>query len=156
MTRHPTPDELSRAAAGLDLEPAVRSHLVDCVACRAETRRLEPLLDARRREMWTDEPDWDEQHRQIMSRLPSTAATAAARQGRWRRPLLAAAALVAMGVGLAVLVPDRRLEPPGADVAVEEILGEMDDLLADDSIPGFEIIDPEGAQLEAYFDNGAS
>ncbi|MCU0305911.1 MAG: hypothetical protein MUC56_17800 [Thermoanaerobaculales bacterium] len=156
MTSHPTPDQLSRAAAGLELEPALSAHLADCVACRAETRRLDPLIDARRRETLSDEPDWDEQHRRIMGRLPSTASIAAVRRGRWRRPLLAAAALLTIGVGIAVLVPDRGADPRPTEVAVEEILGEMNELLADDSIPGFEIIDPEAAQLETYFDDGAS
>jgi len=48
------------------------------------------------------------------------------------------------------------VEPPAGEPSVEEILAEMDELLSDNSIPGFEIIDPELDDLKTFFDNGAS
>ena len=72
------------------------------------------------------------------------------------RPVLAVAAVMVMAVGIGVLRWDRPVEPPVDEVAVDEILAEMDELLSDDSIPGFEIIDPETDDLASYFDNGAS
>jgi hypothetical protein len=70
--------------------------------------------------------------------------------------MLAAAAALVVAVGLGVLRPDGTSQPAADELAVEEILAEMDELLSDDGIPGFEIIDPESNDLETYFDNGAS
>jgi hypothetical protein len=61
-----------------------------------------------------------------------------------------------MAVGLGVLRSGGPVEPPAGEASVEEILAEMDELLADDSIPGFEIIDPETNDLASVFGNGAS
>ena len=55
-----------------------------------------------------------------------------------------------------VLLPGGAVDPVGDELAVEEILAEMDALLADDSIPGFEVIDPWVGELETDIENGAS
>ena len=42
----------------------------------------------------------------------------------------------------------------GSELPVEQILAEVDAMLADDSIPGFELIDP--GLDDAIYENGAS
>lgn len=156
MTSHMTSDEISAALAGLELEAGVRNHLAGCVACRAEVAELERLIDSRRTEMHADEPDWGIQARQIMDRLPATGAENGRGRLLWLRPVLALAAVLVMAVGLGILRSDGPVDPPANDPTVEEILAEMDELLSDKSIPGFEIIDPETDDLATFFDNGAS
>jgi len=91
-----------------------------------------------------------------MARLPSPARSVDRWRSRWLRPVLAVAAALVVAVGLGWLRSSGPADPVAATPSVEEILAEMDELLADDSIPGFEIIDPEENDLEGYFDNGAS
>jgi anti-sigma factor RsiW len=149
-----TSEEIAAAVADLELETGAREHLEGCVACRAEVAEIEQLIDARRRELLADEPDWGVQAMQIMDRLP--AAAAGGQRSSWLRPALALAAVLVMAVGLGFLLSDGPVETPPVEPTVEEILAEMDELLSDDSIPGFEIIDPETDDLAAFFDNGAS
>jgi len=154
-----TSEEISAAVAGLDLEPAARTHLDDCVACRAAVADLEQLIDTRRAEMRAAEPDWGVQTQQIMDRLPATGARNRRGPSPWMRPVLALAAVLVMGVGLGILRSNGPVERPVAEPTVEEILAEMDELLSDDSIPGFEIIDPwiDDRAMELGFNtNGAS
>ncbi len=156
MTTHLTSEEIATAVAGLELEPPVREHLESCVVCRTEAADLERLITARGEEMLADEPEWDAQAAQIMDRLPAVSETDLQRRLKWLRPILAVAAVLVMVVGIGILRPSRQVEPPVSEPSVEEILAEMDELLSDDSIPGFEIIDPEMDDLETFFDNGAS
>jgi len=156
MKNHLNPEEIAAAVAGLELELPVREHLESCVVCRTEAADLERLITVRGEEMLADEPDWDAQATQIMDRLPVVSGADLQRRLKWLRPILAVAAVLVMAVGLGILRPDRQAEPPVEEPSVEEILAEMDELLSDDSIPGFEIIDPEMDELEAFFDNGAS
>ena len=156
MTTHLKPDQIDAAMAGLEIDPEVQAHLDSCVQCRTEVAEFGRLIDARRAELAADEPDWALQTQQIMGRLPFEAAASRRARPGWMRPVLAVAATVIIAVGIGVLRWDRKVEPPAAEVAVDEILAEMDELLSDDSIPGFEIIDPETDDLESYFDNGAS
>ena len=74
------------------------------------------------------------------------------------RPLLAAAAVLLMVIGLRVLwVPGTPVEPQAnGEIAVEEILAEVDAVLANDDLPGFESIDPGVSDLESILENGAS
>lgn len=156
MTTHLKPDQIDAAIAGLEIEPEVQTHLDTCVRCRTEVAEFGRLIESRRGELAADEPDWALQIQEIMGRLPiETAASRRARPG-WMRPVLAVAATLIVAVGIGVVRWERPAQPPAAEVAVDEILAEMDELLADDSIPGFEIIDPETDDLESYFDNGAS
>jgi hypothetical protein len=142
MKSHMTSEEISAAVAGLDLEPDARQHFESCVACRAAAADLEQLLDARRAELHAAEPDWGVQAQQIMARLPATAAGSSRRPSPWMRPVLALAAILVVAVGLAILRSNGPVERPVVEPTVEEILAEMDELLSDDGIPGFEIIDP--------------
>lgn len=156
MKTHLTSDEISAAVAGLELETPVGEHFAGCVVCRAKAADLERLIDARRAELHADEPDWGLQTRQIVDRLPAAGAGNARQRSLWLRPVLAIAAVLVMAVGIGALLPRSPAAPPVEDVAVEEILAEMDELLSGDSIPGFEIIDPELDDLETFFENGAS
>ncbi len=142
MTSHLTSEKISAAVAGLELEAGAREHLERCVVCRAEAAELEQLIDSRREDLLVDEPDWEVQAQQIMDRVPAAAAGEGRQRLLWLRPVLALAAVLVMAVGLGILRSDGPVETPAAEPTVEEILAEMDELLSNDSIPGFEIIDP--------------
>ncbi len=156
MSKHLSSEEIAAVVAGLEIEVPSTEHLESCVACRAEAADLEDLISVRREEMLGHAPDWDNQMRRVMDRLPAHPGADLRRRPRWLRPVLAVAAALIVAVGIGLLRPDRPVAPPVGEPSVEEILAEMDELLADDSIPGFEIIDPEIDDLETYFDNGAS
>ncbi len=156
MTIHLRPEEIEAAIAGLEIDDEARKHLESCVLCHAEAAEFEELMEVRRAEMAEEEPDWEAAKAEVMARLPGEGGTVSTRGSRWSRPVLALAAALVMAVGIGALLPRGPAAPPVDDVAVEEILAEMDELLSDDSIPGFEIIDPEMNDLETYFDNGAS
>lgn len=156
MNTHLRPEEIEAVIAGFEIEEDRRMHLEECVVCRAEAARLTDLIATRREEMLEAEPDWDASAAAVMDRLPAGDTSVETRRSRWLRPLMAAAAAIVVAVGLGVLRPDGTGPPVGDELAVEEILAEMDELLSDDGIPGFEIIDPESSDLETYFDNGAS
>ena len=156
MKDHLTSEEIAAAIAGLELEPSSSEHFESCVVCRAEAADLEQLIGARREEMLAGEPDWEAQASQIMDRLPTDPGAVQRQRPRWLRPVLAVAAVVVLAVGLGILRPDESVEQPIDEPTVEEILAEMDELLSNDSIPGFEIIDPETNDLETFFNNGAS
>jgi hypothetical protein len=156
MTNHLRPEDIEAAIAGLEIDDEAREHLESCVLCRTQVTELGDLIEARRAEMAAGEPDWELQAEEIMARLPVESRAGQGRRPGWMRPVLAVAAVVVMAVGIGVLRWDGPVEPPTDEVAVDEILAEMDELLSDDTIPGFEIIDPEMSDLESYFDNGAS
>jgi anti-sigma factor RsiW len=156
MKIHLKPEEIAAAVAGLVIDDEAQAHLESCVVCRAEVADFDELVDARRRGLLTEEPDWEAQAERIMARLPAGTGTQRRRHFRWFRPALAVAATVVLAVGVGILRPDRPVAPPAGQLSVEEILAEVDELLSDESIPGFEIIDPEIDDLENYFDNGAS
>jgi hypothetical protein len=142
MKSHLTSEEISAAVAGLEIDAPARDHLEGCVVCRAEGADLERRIAIRRRELRAEAPDWDVQTRQIMDRLPAAAGKDARRHRRWLRPVLALAAVLVLAVGLGILRSGGSAGPPAPEPSVEDILAEMDELLSDDSIPGFEIIDP--------------
>lgn len=156
MKRHLDSEEIAAVVAGLDLDRAARDHLESCVVCRAEAADLERLIGARRDQMRAGEPDWAISAARIMGRLPAEPGDDRRLRSRWLRPVLALAAVLVLAVGLGILRPDGAVDSPAGEPSVEEILAEMDELLSDDSIPGFEIIDPEMDDLETYFRNGAS
>ena len=74
----------------------------------------------------------------------------------WTRPLLAVAAVLVAAIGLRALWAPAPVVDPGvvSELPVEQILAEVDAMLADDSIPGLELLD-QGMD-EAIFDNGTS
>jgi hypothetical protein len=69
-----------------------------------------------------------------------------------------AAAAALLVVAAVVLLRPRPVEVAsnGTELAVEDILAEVDELLADDSIPGFEVIDPGVDEIESFATEGAS
>ena len=155
--RHLDNHQLATAIAGLELEAGVEEHLTSCMSCRRQVQETRELI-ARRRELLADnEPDWQRQRHEILLRLPAISAPRRKRSSRWLRPMLAAAAILLVVVGLGLM---RRHAPNGGqkapEVAVEQILADVDAVLDDDTIPGFESIDPGLANLEKMYTNGAS
>jgi anti-sigma factor RsiW len=157
MTQHLEDHEVDAAVAGLGLDKAARDHLDHCIECRRKVAAIEELIDARRGEMTGQEPDWEAQREAVLDRLPHAAPSAPVPRRGWWRPALAVAAVTVMAVGVGLLSP-RGVELPSdlSDAAVEEILAEVEAVLADDSIPGFELIDPGYDDLESYLTNGTS
>ncbi len=155
--RHLDNDELAAAIAGLELEAGVAEHLASCLSCRRQVEETRALFERRRQLLAEDEPDWQRQRREILRRLPTAAVVPIRRTARWLRPALAAAAVVLVVLGLGLL---RRGAPHGGEkapeIAVEQILADVDAVLDDDAIPGFESIDPGMANLEKMYANRAS
>ena len=156
MMKHLTTEEIAAVIAGLEIGDEQRRHLSSCVTCRAEAAGFDGLVEARRRDLAATEPDWEASAAAVMDRLPSPNRGGTVRRPRWLRPALAAAAALIVAIGIGVLRPGGTVAPVGDEVAVEEILAEMDELLGDDGIPGFEAIDPWSEDLAAFNDNGAS
>jgi len=146
--------EITAAVSGLELETVAEEHLASCLSCRRQVSSMRGLLGARRQSLEAEGPDWQRQRQEILLRLPS-APTAGSYRRQWIRPWLAVAAILVAAIGLRMV-----WTPPPADRAtspelpVEQILAEVDAILADDSIPGFEIIEP--GLDDAVFENGAS
>jgi len=155
--RHLDNHQLAAAIAGLELEAGVEEHLTSCMSCRSQVHETRELIARRRQLLSEDEPDWQYQRREILLRLPTISATRRKRSSRWLRPVLAAAAILLVVVGLGLM---RRNAPHGGqeapEVAIEQILSDVDAVLDDDTIPGFESIDPGLANLEKMYTNGAS
>jgi len=153
MKGHLDDHEIAAAVAGLPLDEPATEHLAGCLSCNRQVTALQRLTIERRRQMADEAPDWQTQQEQILSRLGDSPAPRSAR--RWMRPALAAAAVVAIAVGVGLLQQPNGVGP-SQEIAVEEILAEADALLEDDSIPGFEIIDPRIEDPQAYVGNGVS
>ena len=156
MSTHLKEHEITSAVAGLELEPAAEEHFSGCLSCRKRVASMRELIGAHRQRIEAEAPDWERQRQEILLRLPS-ALTAGTEQRRWwTRPLLAVAAVLVAAIGLKALwMPPPPSDPTaGLELPVEQILAEVDAMLADDSIPGFELIDP--GLDDAIFENGAS
>ena len=157
MTTHLTDDEVTAAVAGLVGSQEAAEHLSSCVRCRQEVAEMQRLIIDRRRGMEAEFPDWQRQRRDVMARLGDQSTVRRAPARRWLRPFLAAAAALVVAVGVSLLMPHGATTPPAADdLAVEQILAEVDAVLADDSLPGFESIDLGVDDPESYFENGES
>lgn len=158
MTRHLDDQEIAAAVAGLELAPERAQHLGSCLDCNRQVAALARLIDERRAEMAADEPDWEMSLAAVLGRLErSTGGSTTPERTRWWRPLAAAAATVLVAVAVILLSPgERGRVPERSELPVEEILAEVDAVLDDDSIPGFEAIDPGLDTLEGYAANGAS
>jgi hypothetical protein len=144
MKHHLEEHEMTAAVAGLELDAAAEKHLGSCLSCRQRASAMRDLIDARRQDLEADAPDWERQRQEVLLRLPSVPAAQSARRRFWARPLLAVAAVLVAAIGLRALW----MPAPPVDLAVdselpvEQILAEVDAVLADDSIPGLELIDP--------------
>ena len=117
---------------------------------------MRDVIDARLEDLEAETPDWERQRQEIMLQLPSMPATQPKRRHLWTRPLLAVAAVLVAAIGLRALWMPAPVADPGVttELPVEQILAEVDAMLADDSIPGFELID-QGMD-DAIFENGTS
>lgn len=158
MNTHLDEQHITAAIAGLELEPGVREHLATCLSCRQQVAAFTDLIDARGEQMAAEMPDWDRQRAEILLRLPAIPAGRSAKSRRWLRPLIAAAAVVIVVVGLELLWSPTPTGDPVVEleVPIEQILADVDAVLSDDSLPGFESIDPGFDDLESIFGNGAS
>jgi len=158
MTRHLDDHEIAAAVAELELTPECEDHLASCLDCRRQLTAMEQLIGQRRRQLAAGEPDWEAARRAVLDRIDHpVVASGRSRRVRWWRPLAAAAAAVAVAVVVGLLAPGGAERDPGrTELAVDEILAEVDAVLEDDSIPGFEVIDPGLDTLEGYVANGTS
>ena len=156
MKIHLDEHEFTAAVAGLELEKTAKEHLGSCLSCRRQVSAMRDVIDARRADLAAEGPIWERQRHEIMMRLPSTPTVQRLRRV-WTRPLLAVAAVLLVVIGLRALwKPAPDVVDPGvaSELPVEQILDEVDAMLADDSIPGFEVID-QGMD-DAIFENGTS
>ena len=158
MNTHLEDHQITAAVAGLEIDPGAEQHLASCLSCRQRVAAMEELIDGRRRELVAEAPDWERQRQEILLQLPEPHAAERFRRKRWVRPLLAAAAVLLMAIGVRVLwVPGTPVVPAvDGEIAVEDILAEVDAVLADEYLPGFESIDPGVSDPESIFENGAS
>ena len=156
MKTHLEEHEITAAVAGLELEATAEEHLGSCVSCRQQVSAMRAVIDARRRDLEDEAPDWERQRQEIILRLPLAPTTQLKRRRVWTRPLLAIAAVLVAAIGLKALWAPAPTVDPGvvSELPVEQILAEVDAMLADDSIPGFELID-QGMD-DVIFENGAS
>ena len=157
MNTHLTDDDFAAVVAGLEASSKAAEHLSSCVSCRQEVAELQRLVADRLRGMEAEAPDWQSQRQEVMARLADRSTHRRAPAHRWLRPLLAVAAAVVVAVGLVLLMPHgTATSPPPEDLDVEQILAEVDAVLADDSLPGFEPIDLGFEDPEIYVENGTS
>lgn len=155
--KHLDDEQTATAVAGLELDRDGRDHLSSCVDCRRKVEAMRDLIEARRLLMEGDEPDWSAQRDAVLMRLRSEPTRSGARRRSWWRPAMAAAAALAVVAVVGLIGPrSTEIASNGQELPVAEILAEMDALLADDSIPGFEIIDPGVDGLEGVLANGSS
>ena len=156
MKTHLEEHEITAAVASVELEPATGEHLGSCVSCRRRVSEMQDVFEARRASLAAEAPDWERQRQEIMLQLPSTPMAQPRRRRVWTGPLLTVAAVLVAAISLRALWTPAPVADPGftAEMPVEQILAEVDAMLADDSIPGFEVID-QGMD-DAIFENGAS
>ena len=157
MNTHGSDDDFAAVVAGLDVESGVREHLASCVSCRQQVAELQAFVADRRGAMEAEAPDWQLQHRRVMTRLGAGGDGAVSARRRWLRPVLAGAATFVAAVGIRLsMAPHEAAPPVSEDLAVEEILAEVDAVLADDSLPGFESIDFGVDDPAKLIENGTS
>ena len=160
MNRHLNDEDLAAAVAGIEVGADVTDHLASCLHCRASVTEMRDLLASRRAQLVSPEPDWQVQQEQILERVAEVGARPPGAPRRWRAAVLAAAAAVLLAVGIASLTPspERSLGAGAHDLQVEQVLAEVDALLADEAIPGLWPADPlsDTEELEALFSNPAS
>ncbi len=158
MSTHLDEEQITAAVAGLDLELETQEHLTGCLSCRQRVAAFEDLVASRGKQMAAETPDWDRQRAEILLRLPADPASRPVRTRRWLQPLIAAAAVAIVVVGLDLVWSPSPTGDPVVEleVPIEQILADVDAVLSDDSLPGFEPIDPGVDDLESIFENGAS
>ena len=158
MNTHLSEEEFTTAVEGSELSPDAAEHLAACISCRHQVAGLRKAVADRRGGLLVQEPDWERQRAEVLGRLPSATPARTAGARAWIRPLLAVAAVLVMAVGLNSLWESSPAPEPvlGSEIQIEEILAEVDAVLADDSLPGFEFIDPGVDDPASLFENGTS
>jgi predicted anti-sigma-YlaC factor YlaD len=160
MNRHLDDQEIAAAVAGLELEAAQREHLGSCLSCRAAVMEMAELISSRKQQMLESAPDWRAQEAEILARLATTGMPRPIPRRRWLHPVMAMAATVLLAVGIVVFMPPTETvdSVTAGGVPVEQVLAEVDALLADDSIPGLWPVDPmaDSDDLEDLFSSPSS
>ena len=157
MNTHLSVDDFANAVADLEISPEATEHLASCVSCRQQVAVLQRSIADRRGRMEAESPDWQRQRQDVMARLADAPMAASPTARRWLRPVLAAAAVLIVAVGLRLSLSPAVVAPPvNSDLPIEQILAEVDAALADDSLPGFESIDPGVDDPASIFENGTS
>ncbi len=140
MNRHLDEETLTALVAELDVGDEEREHLQGCVFCRRRIDKIRGPLESRRREIEAEAPDWDEHKGRIMADVLA----ATGRQLRppaklWMRSALALAACVVIAVTVGIFTQENPAITQD-EIPIEQILAEVDDLLAGDDLPGFEAL----------------
>jgi hypothetical protein len=156
--QHLNDEQLAAVIAGLSVDPAAQAHLAECLACRRSVQMTEEAVALRRRQMEAQAPDLTRQRREIMDAIGRVDGQG---NGRRSRQLLLAAAAAVAAVLLGSLLwtlgwqrPEAQsfaIAAPTTDIAAEEVLAQVDAVLASDQIPGFaplEGIVPDDQELE--------
>jgi hypothetical protein len=157
MNTHLDDREITIAASGDELGADGMDHLDSCLSCQQQVHSLRALIDSQRTHLATEAPDWNRQQQEILLRLPPLVGDRKSGRPRWLRPALALAAVVVVAIGLGIMRPQiENGGEPEAEISVEQILAEVDAALADDTIPGFEFIDPGVSATDEMVANGAS
>jgi len=157
MNEHLTDADFSAVVAGHEGSSKAAEHLSSCVICRQQVAEMQRLIADRRQALDAEFPDWQHQRQNVMARLTGASQADRPTARRWFRPLLAAAAVLVVAVGVGLLMPHGAATPsPTDDLPVEQILAEVDAMLADDSLPGFESIDFGVDDPASLIENGTS
>lgn len=142
MSTHLSETEITSALCGQEISAAANEHLQRCISCRSRIAEFERAVTLRRAGMEGESPDWQKQRRAVLDRLPEQIGPRRRRSPRWMRPALAAAAVVTIALAAGLLhnpaTPDL-MPTPHPELPIEQILAQTELLLADDSIPGFEV-----------------
>jgi hypothetical protein len=156
MKKHLEEHEITAVVAGLELDAAAVEHLDSCVTCCRQVSAIRDAIEVRRAQLEAEAPDWERQRQEILLRLPPAESSRSGQRRPWTAPLLAVAAVLVAAVGLRVLwAPAPPADPATvSELPVEQILADVDAVLEDDSIPGFELIEP--GLTEAIYENGTS
>ena len=80
MNRHLDDEQIAAAVVGAELDPTASGHLGSCLDCRGRVAAMEELIELRRHQMASDEPDWEAQRAGVLDRLPEQQSV---RSGGW-------------------------------------------------------------------------
>jgi predicted anti-sigma-YlaC factor YlaD len=140
MNRHLDEETLNALVAGLDVGDEAREHLQDCVFCRRRVDQVREPIESRRREIEAEAPDWDEHRGRIMADVLAATGQRLQPPARlWMRSALALAACVVIAVTVGIFTQENPVVMQD-EIPIEQILAEVDDLLASDDLPGFEAL----------------
>lgn len=138
MNRHLDEETLSAVVAGLQTGEEAREHLASCVFCRRRIDQAREMIESRRLEIEEEAPDWDEHREGILEAIAAENGDGiVAARHRWMRSALALAACLVIALTVGLLTHDGPIVVQD-EIPIEEILAEVDDVLANDEVPGFE------------------